>query len=122
MLEKIKKKWGITSFFQVVIIFIVFGVTGSASTLFSGPVLEFLNIGKGDFHPMIYWPMRLLILFPIYQVLLIWFGFVFGVTVSVLTFQKDKFIFNFLNYSVFDAQQIFFYLFQFFHQYNYQEH
>jgi hypothetical protein len=95
MLEKIKKKWGITSFFQVVIIFIVFGVTGSASTLFSGPVLEFLNIGKGDFHPIIYWPMRLLILFPIYQVLLIWFGFVFGVTVSVLTFQKDKFIFNF---------------------------
>ena len=95
MLEKIKKKWGITSFFQVVIIFIVFGVTGSASTLFSGPVLEFLNIGKGDFHPMIYWPMRLLILFPIYQVLLIWFGFVFGVIVNVLTFQKDKFIFNF---------------------------
>ena len=93
MLEKIKKKWGITSFFQVVVIFIVFGVTGSASTLFSGPVLEFLNIGKGNFHPMIYWPLRLLILFPIYQVLLI--CFVFGVIVSLLTFQKDKFIFNF---------------------------
>lgn len=95
MLEKIKKKWGITSFFQVVIIFIVFGVTGSVSTLFSGPALELLNIEKSDFHPIIYWPMRLLILFPIYQVLLVWFGLVFGVIVSVINFQKDTFIFNF---------------------------
>ena len=95
MLQKIKDKWGITSFFQVVIIFIVFGVTGSVSTIFSGPVLEFLNIGKSDFHPFIYWPMRLLILFPIYQVLLIWFGFVFGLIASILTLQKDKFIFTF---------------------------
>ena len=95
MLEKIKKKWGITSFFQVVIIFIVFGVTGSVSTLFSGPALELLSIEKSDFHPLIYWPLRLLIVFPIYQILLICFGLLFGVIVSLITFQKDIFIFNF---------------------------
>ena len=95
MLERIKEKWGITSSLQVVIIFIVFGVTGSASTLVSGPALEFLNIQKEDFYPIIYWPLRILIVFPIYQVLLVWFGFVFGMLVSAITLQKDKFIFNF---------------------------
>ena len=95
MLERIKEKWGITSSLQLVVIFIVFGVTGSASTLVSGPALDFLNIQKEAFYPIIYWPLRILIVFPIYQVLLVWFGFVFGVTVSILTLQKDKFIFNF---------------------------
>ena len=44
MLERIKEKWGITSSLQMVVIFIVFGVTGSASTLVSGPALDFFNI------------------------------------------------------------------------------
>ena len=95
MLERIKEKWGITSSLQVVIIFIVFGITGSASTLVSGPTLEFLNIQKEAFNPIIYWPLRILIVFPIYQVLLVGFGFVFGILVSAITFQKDKFVFNF---------------------------
>ena len=95
MLERIKEKWGITSSLQMVVIFIVFGVTGSASTLVSGPALEFLNIQKEAFYPIIYWPLRILIVFPIYQVLLVCFGFIFGILVSVITFQKDKFIFNF---------------------------
>ena len=95
MLERIKEKWGITSSLQMVVIFIVFGVTGSASTLVSGPALDFFNIQKEALYPIIYWPLRILIVFPIYQVLLVCFGFIFGILVSVITFQKDKFIFNF---------------------------
>ena len=44
---------------------------------------------------ILYWPLRLLIVFPIYQILLVWFGFIFGVIVSIFTLKKDKFIFNF---------------------------
>ena len=95
MLNKLKKKWGITSFFQVVIIFIVFGITGSVSSLFSGPALDFFHIDKNDFNSILYWPLRLLILFPIYQVLLIFFGFVFSIIVSIVSLKRDEFIFNF---------------------------
>ena len=44
MLDKLKSKWGITTVTQVVIIFIIFGVTGSVSALFSGPITEYFNI------------------------------------------------------------------------------
>jgi hypothetical protein len=95
MLDKLKSKWGITTIPQVVIIFIVFGVTGSVSAAISGPITNYFNISSELLHPLIYWPVRILILFPIYQVLLIWFGLSAGVIVSVFTFQKDKFYFNF---------------------------
>ena len=93
MIQKIKNKWGIENNFQVIIILIVFAVTGSVSAWFSGPLAEYLKLDS--LHVILYRPLRFLILFPIYQFLLVWFGLVFSVITSVITFQKDKFIFNF---------------------------
>ena len=100
MLEKlttyyvyIKNKWGIETNFQSIIIFIVFGVTGSCAAKISGPIIAYFELD--NLHFLLYWPIRLLIVFPVYQLMLVWFGLVFGVIVSILTFQKDKFIFNF---------------------------
>ena len=93
MLKKLKEKWGISTPFQMIIVFVVFGVTGSVAAKISGPIVSLLPID--NLPGLIYWPLRLLIIFPVYQVLLIWFGFMFGAVVSVLTFKKDKFIFNF---------------------------
>ena len=93
MLKKLKEKWGISTPFQMVIVFIVFGVTGSVAAKISGPIISLLPIE--DLPGIIYWPLRLLIIFPVYQVLLILFGFIFGVLVSIFTFKKDTFVFNF---------------------------
>jgi len=93
MLKTLKEKWGISTPFQMIIVFIVFGVTGSVAARISGPIVSLLPIE--DLPALIYWPLRLLIIFPVYQVLLIWFGFVFGVLISIITFKKDKFLFNF---------------------------
>lgn len=93
MLKRIKNKWGIENNFQFAIILIVFAVTGSVSAKLSGPTAEYFEIDS--LHAILYWPLRLLIVFPIYQILLVWFGFIFGVIVSILTLQRDKFIFNF---------------------------
>ena len=90
MLEKLKNKWGIETNFQAIIIFIVFGVTGSVAAKISGPITTYFELD--NVHFLLYWPIRLLIVFPVYQLMLVWFGFVFGVTVSILTLQKDKFI------------------------------
>jgi hypothetical protein len=93
MFKNLKKKWGIETSFQLIIIFIVFAITGSVAAKMSDPITTYLNL---DTLPgLFYWPIRILIVFPVYQILLVWFGFFFGVLVSMITFQKDKFIFNF---------------------------
>lgn len=76
-MQKLKARWGIQSNFQMAIIFIVFAITGSASAWLSKPFCIWLGITKGDLG---FWftPVRLLLIFPIYQVLLVLIGFIFG--------------------------------------------
>ena len=75
-MKRLKEKWGITSNFQIIIIFIVFAITGSTSAVISGPLTEFL-IGDSTIHPLFKFIIRVLILTPVYQVLLLFFGFIF---------------------------------------------
>ena len=75
MIDRIKKKWRIENSFQFIVILIVFAVTGSASAGISGPIADYFELD--NLHVLLYWPIRLLIVFPVYQILLIWFGFVF---------------------------------------------
>ena len=82
MLNRLKEKWNIKSNFQIIVILIVFALTGSASVKFAGPVLDFLNINITTFEDIllgkaIYYLLRIIIVFPIYQVLLILFGALF---------------------------------------------
>ena len=75
-MKKLKERWGITSNFQIVIIFIVFGITGSVSAYISGPLTNII-IGESDFHWLIKLLIRIIVLTPIYQVLLLFFGYIF---------------------------------------------
>ena len=75
-MKKLKERWGITSNFQIVIIFIVFGITGSVSAYISGPLTNII-IGESDFHWLIKLLIRIVVLTPIYQVLLLFFGYIF---------------------------------------------
>tara|TARA_B100000989_G_scaffold192594_1_gene145257 strand:+ start:141 stop:446 length:306 start_codon:yes stop_codon:yes gene_type:complete len=76
MMKKLKERWGITSNFQIVIIFIVFGITGTVSAYISGPLSDII-IGESDLHWLIKLLIRILVLTPIYQVLLLFFGYIF---------------------------------------------
>lgn len=42
--EKLKKRWGVTSNFQVAIIFTVFAITGTLSAKIAKPVCEYFGI------------------------------------------------------------------------------
>ncbi len=77
-MDKLKERWGISSNFQIVIIFIVFAITGSTATKISSPVTELIGLYKETTNPWIFWPVRFLLIFPLYQVLLIFFGWLFG--------------------------------------------
>jgi hypothetical protein len=76
-MNRLKQRWGITSNFQLVIIFIVFAITGSASAWLSKPFCELLHITKEDFGGW-FTLIRLLVIFPIYQILLVAIGTLFG--------------------------------------------
>lgn len=77
-MEKLKKRWGIDSNFQIVMILIVFAVTGSVSAKLAAPLTEFLGLEQETTNAWLYWTARILLIFPIYQVLLVAFGWLFG--------------------------------------------
>ena len=76
-MKKLKEKWGITSNFQLFIICVVFAITGSLSVLITEPVILFLFGDLDGLNPLLSWLLRILIIFPIYQALLLFFGFIF---------------------------------------------
>jgi hypothetical protein len=78
MLKTIKDKWGISSNIQLLTIFLVFGVTGSLSAYISQPLLNFIGIDRMTISSWLYWPIRILIIFPIYQILIVAIGALFG--------------------------------------------
>ncbi|WGK64554.1 DUF6787 family protein [Croceiramulus getboli] len=92
-MENLKARWGITSNWQILIIFIVFGITGSSSVYVTKPLLEFIgverfNFAAGFWGGFLYYSLRILLVFPVYQVLLVFFGFVFGQFKFFWNFEK----------------------------------
>ena len=87
-LKNLKNKWNITNNFQLVIIFIVFGITGSLSVVVSDPLLYFIGLEKDSISPWVFTPLRLLIIFPVYQVLILIIGAAFGQFNFFWTFVK----------------------------------
>lgn len=77
-MASLKQKWGITSNLQFIIILTVFAITGSTSAYLTKPILNFIGITKENLHPFIYWPLSLLLILPVYKVLLIVIGTIFG--------------------------------------------
>ena len=76
MLKYLKEKWNISSNFQLIVIFIVFAITGTTSAKLAVPLLELLNIYPSIFDNVklgnvLYTLLRVLVIFPIYQILLI---------------------------------------------------
>ena len=80
--NRLKDKWAVESNLQLVIIFIVFAITGSSSVKIAKPLLELMGVEMNAFEniflgSLFYWILRILIVFPIYQILLLFFGTIF---------------------------------------------
>ena len=87
-MEKLKKRWGIDSNLQIVVIFIVFAVTGSTAAKLAAPVTDFIGLDRETTAGWLYWTARILLIFPIYQVLLVAFGWLFGQFKFFWSFEK----------------------------------
>jgi len=87
-MEKLKKRWGITSNFQLVIIFIVFAINGSLSAKISGYAMDFLGINNENTHWIPYYIILLVLVLPLYPFLLMCFGWIFGQSKFFFPFSK----------------------------------
>ena len=83
-----KKRWNIKSNWQLFVIIVVFAITGSSAAYLSKPILATFSITKDSVSAWEYYPLYILLIFPIYQVLLVSFGFLFGQFTFFWAFEK----------------------------------
>lgn len=91
-MNKLKEKWGITSNFQMVTILVVFAITGSTSAYITRPILALIGITKETMSLWLYWPLSLILILPVYKVLLIIIGTIFGQHAFFWSFVKKMLI------------------------------
>ena len=86
--EKLKSRWHVKSAWQVVIILIVFACTGF-SVMFLKPVITDLLFREegSTWFSILYW----ILILPIYNLLLLFYGFVFGQFKFFWEFEKRFF-------------------------------
>ena len=75
-MKKILKIFKVDSFARLIIIFTVFAITGSLSVFLGKFLLMLFYLEPND--TILYWVIRVLIIFPLYQLLLIVIGTIFG--------------------------------------------
>lgn len=75
-IKKMQKKWGLNSLLQVIMVLIVFALTGSTVLLIKGPILDLISRGaeREWWMTVIY----ILLILPIYNIILLCYGFLFG--------------------------------------------
>ena len=74
--------------FQLIIILLVFSITGSVAVVIAKPVLNLIGLERITVVPWIFWPIRILIIFPIYQIIILIIGALFGQFKFFWNFEK----------------------------------
>ena len=87
----LKSKWGIKSNIDLLAIFVVFAINGSFAAWVANPVTDFFGLSRSTTNAFIYWPVRILLIFPIYQLTLPLVGWCFGQFTFFWNFEKKMF-------------------------------
>lgn len=77
-ISKLESKWIVKERWQLIRIFIVFAITGSSSMFVGRPIIKWLGITADNFNPLLYWFSFIFISLIFYQILLVFWGFIFG--------------------------------------------
>ena len=87
-MNNFKKRWQINSNWQIFVIILVFAITGSSAAILSKPILEWFGISKESTSIILYYILYIILIFPIYQLLLVFYGFIFGQFKFFWAFEK----------------------------------
>ncbi len=77
-MEKIRSFFKVESNYQLFIINLVFAITGTSSLFVADYILDMLLVTQENYDNAFYWITRIILILPIYQILLIIFGILFG--------------------------------------------
>lgn len=83
-----KQRWNIKSNRQLLLIIVVFAVTGSSAAYVIKPLLALVGVVKSGATSWHYYLLYVLFIFPVYQILLVSFGFFFGQFRFFWSFEK----------------------------------
>jgi len=72
------KRLNIHSFNQFILVMIVFAVTGSLSLIVTFEFMNAVGINSANISPYLFWPVRIIFLFFVYQILLLLVAIPFG--------------------------------------------
>ena len=78
IMNKIRNLFKVETNFQLLKVNIVFAATGTASIYIAGIVINVLGLNLYILGDFFYWVLRIMLLIPVYQVLLIVIGSIFG--------------------------------------------
>ena len=86
--KKVENIWKVDYKWEMISIFIVFAITGSLSGKLAGPLVHWIGLDSENVHSVVYWTLRILLIFPIYQILLVGIGWLFGQYQFFWNFEK----------------------------------
>lgn len=88
LFSKLEKRWAVNYRWELIAIFLVFAITGSTSARISNPVMELLGLSAENMNSGLFWTLRILLIFPLYQILLVMVGWLFGQYTFFWAFEK----------------------------------
>lgn len=88
LFKKLEKKWVLTYKWEMIRVFIVFSITGTASIFVGKPIIRLIGITKENLNPVIYWFLYIIIGLIFYQILLVCIGWLFGQFQFFWNFEK----------------------------------
>ena len=87
-MEKLKKRWNLTSNWQVAAILIVFSINGSFAAWLGKPLMHLIGLGIDATNGWLFWPVKILLISIVYQTTLPIVGWLFGQFKFFWAFEK----------------------------------
>ena len=90
LFDKLKERWGVSSVWQVLLILFIFAITGMSSLYVREFAFDLIGITEQT-STALRVTAWILIVFPAYQALFLFYGFIFGQFEFVWNFEKKSF-------------------------------
>jgi hypothetical protein len=90
MLEKLKQRWNIKSNFQVIVILVVFAITGTTTVYVKNFIFNLAGVTP-ETHLLFRIPFYIIVILSVYNILLLLVGAIFGQFSFFLGFEKKFF-------------------------------
>lgn len=87
-IKKLENKWMVNARWELIRIFIVFALTGSSSVYVVRPFINLAGISTKNLNPLLYWLLFIVINLVLYQILLIFWGWLLGQFNFFWSFEK----------------------------------